>query len=352
MSNIRDVAKLANVSTATVSRVINHDTTYKMTNETRERVWEAVAQLNYKAPVSLKTGNPRKKAETRSADKPGIGCILSTTKDKYSDPYYLNILSAIEGRIAQSTYHLSFIQTSGELEDPENLCRTFNDPPAGLILMNTLSEETYSFIHSRVPNIVGIDTCHNDIDNIEYDHYDVSAMAVNYLYDHGYREIGFFGGTFHGFALTDSRRYRGYYAAMHAHSLEINPRFCVNCFWDEKNCDAIIRQLYRKYRLPQAFVVASDLMAMAVLRSLYDLHVRVPDDISVIGISNIEMSRYSNPPLTTVGIPMDALGETAVDMLAQRICGYRSLPFRISLPSAIIERSSVGRRSDSQEVPQ
>ena len=98
MSTIRDVAKLAQVSTATVSRVLNNDSTYKMTDETRQRVLDAVSTLNYVLPTSaLKqnlslTGNGK------------IGCILKLTRKKFNDPYFMTILSAAEDRLRQKGY--------------------------------------------------------------------------------------------------------------------------------------------------------------------------------------------------------------------------------------------------------
>ena len=92
MSTIREVAALAGVSIATVSRVINNDTTYKMTDETRDRVWRAIIDLNYKAPASRRKPAP---SETPSAVKK-IGCVIKLRGAKYSDPYYLSLLSGIK----------------------------------------------------------------------------------------------------------------------------------------------------------------------------------------------------------------------------------------------------------------
>lgn len=83
----------------------------------------------------------------------------------------------------------------------------------GLVLMNTLDNETYQFISKQTSNIVGIDTNHENIDNIGYDHYQAADMAVEHLASCGYREIGYIGG--YSDTVLKSRRYRGYYAALH-----------------------------------------------------------------------------------------------------------------------------------------
>ena len=92
MANIRDVARRANVSPATVSRILNDNQVYKTTDETRERVLRAVTELGYQAPVRKQ---PRA-AEKPESDRFSVGVLLATTRGKYSDPYYLSILSGIE----------------------------------------------------------------------------------------------------------------------------------------------------------------------------------------------------------------------------------------------------------------
>ena len=144
MSTIRDAAKLAQVSTATVSRVLNNDSTYKMTDETREKVWQAVTELNYKTR-STRNKKGKKPENIIVKNNIKIGCVLSVTEKKYNDPYFMSILNGIESRLTEKGYEISFIKTGHELEDKQKLFTTFNDnePVTGLILMVPLSDESY-----------------------------------------------------------------------------------------------------------------------------------------------------------------------------------------------------------------
>ena len=81
-------------------------------------------------------------------------------------------------------------------------------------------------------------------------------------------------------------------------------------------------------------------MAMAALRALYRLGIRVPDQVAVIGMTDIEMSQYANPPLTTIHVPVEEMGRTCAKVLAERIRGDESLPKRIILPSELVPRDS------------
>lgn len=339
MSTIRDVAKLANVSTATVSRVINNDTTYKMTDETRAKVWQAIKTLNY-------TMNPKAKSQTIINKIPSnkanvkIGCVLSVTMKKYNDPYFMSILSGIENRLSDKGYNIAFIRTGPELEDKQTLFSTFNDSITGLILMESLNSETYEYVRKMVPYIIGIDTERKDIDNVGYDHYNVATMAVQHLIEKGHKNIGFIGGGGVSGNIKESQRYKGYYATMHAAGLPVNPDWVIDCKWDEEICMESINNLCKSQNYPSAFFVASDLMAMAALSSLYNNGISVPNEVAVIGLSNIEVSKHSNPPLTTIEVPTKEVGIVAVDLLLDRINGYNLLPKRVILPTSLILRRS------------
>jgi len=91
---------------------------------------------------------------------------------------------------------------------------------------------------------------------------------------------------------------------------------------------------------PTAFFAASDLMAMAAMSGLYSLGINVPGEIAMMGLTNIEISKYSNPPLSTIEIPTREFGIVAVDLLLTRLKGYNLLPRKVILPTSLVVRSS------------
>ena len=115
----------------------------------------------------------------------------------------------------------------------------------------------------------------------------------------------------------------------------------LNCDWDERKCISLLEKTFRDSGLPTAFYAASDLLAMAALRGLYQMGLRVPGQVAVIGMSNIEMSQYANPPLTTIDVPTVEMGIAAARIIAERIRGDKTLPKRVLLPSRLVERDSV-----------
>lgn len=337
MSNIRDVARLAGVSPATVSRILNNNTTYKLTADTRQRVLKAAAELNYH-PLN-KVRPKEQPASCRKLFR--VGCILATTKGKYSDPYYLTILSGMEDEFVRQDCEISLIYTEQELANPAILQTVLDAGLDGLVLMRPLAPALFSLLRSRIPHMVGVDACHLPIDSIEYDHHHVSHLAVEYLYRKGHREIGFIGGDIGSTPMRRCGRFRGYQESMLDLELPLEPRWILNCQWDDKLCMKLVEKLYHSYRLPTAFYAASDLMAMALLRELNELHVPVPAQVAVIGMTNIEMSRFTNPPLTTINVPALDMGCAVAKTLAERIRNDRSMTRRIILPSELVERESV-----------
>lgn len=339
MSTIREVATLAGVSPATVSRVINHDTHYKMTDETRERVWKAIAELNYKPPFTpIEQLSSSRLKSASGKPKYNFGCVLNVRGGKYNDPYYMTILSGFEKEVHDRGCEVAFVRTNEELLNDELLCSCFNDSLDGVLLMNTLYEKTYNFITGRTQNIVGLDTEHTAIDNVAYDHYEVADIAVRHLVSCGYKKIGFIGGD-QG-SLFTGRRFKGYYSALHQYGLEFNPDWLICSEWNDEICESRITHAYANGNLPEAYFAASDLMAMAALRCFYNLGIKVPDDIGIIGLTNIEMSRFSNPPLTTISLPAFDMGRAAADILINHMNGDCGEPRNITLRSSLIIRSS------------
>lgn len=338
MSTIRDVAKLANVSTATVSRIINNDTKYKITEATRNRVLAAIRELDYSLPAK----SPRQKpAEPVPSSQFKVGVVLSVTKKKYNDPYFMSILSGIEKRLQDRGSKIAFIRTGAELHDPATLESAFQDPVSGMILMETLNGELFDYVRSRSPFIVGIDTLRQDIDNVGYDHYQAAVIATQYLIDQGHTKIGFIGGIDDPQNFLASRRYQGYYIAMTAAGLKVEDKWVLNCDWDEEVCAAQVDAICKSGDLPTAFFASSDLMAIVAINILFKNKLSIPEDVAVIGISDIDIARYTNPPLTTVHIPTEDIGVVAADMLMARMTGYDLPPQKVLLPLSLSKRNSV-----------
>ena len=139
MSSIRDVARQAGVSPATVSRILNNDPAYKATAETRQRVLKAAAEMDYRPLVR----KDRKNVGQRDLKKLSIGCVMVSTKGRYSDPYYMSILSGFEKELEKLSGAVTLIRTTQELENREALDSLLQAPLDGLLLMCQIEDTLY-----------------------------------------------------------------------------------------------------------------------------------------------------------------------------------------------------------------
>lgn len=225
-----------------------------------------------------------------------IGCILSVTKDKYRDPYFMSIYAGVEARPMEKGYSIAFLKTYYEVQEPETLRAILEAPPAGIILMEQLpSLSFYRSLRARIPACVGIDTRTPDIDIVGYDHFDAGMHLANHLIKKGHQKIAFWAAASSGRRGRRAAATSDLVMAMYIASLPDCPEWVLDCQWDEISA-LIWLKADGAARPPTAICAASDLMAMAALSALYSIGIRVPEQVAVIGLSNIQLSQFSSPP--------------------------------------------------------
>ena len=331
MASIRDVAKLAGVSITTVSRIINNDQNFFITKETKDKVYQAIKELNYKIPDSYKVNKSKKS---------NIGCIQRLTVEGTKDNFFSTITSGITEHLSKFGKNLQFSLTQFDLEsdDFENMFQTY---PLGMIIMGDISESAYNFLKANVKYIIGVETTYDDIDNIRYNRYYAGLEAVNHLIDCGHKKIAYIGSNINSDDLTNIGRYEAYLRVLQKNNLEINPDWIINCNWHRETCFNETIKLLQSENRPTAIFVASDHMAIASMAAIHSLGLSIPEDISVIAISDIVESAYLTPPLTTVSIPQKEMGKIATEILLQRINGDTTITKQVFVPCKLIVRNSV-----------
>ncbi len=333
MATIRDIAALAEVSIASVSRILNNDVSFNTTEATRQKVFDAARKLNYQYSPNRKK---RKQAASNS-----IVCIHRLTPEKQVDSYYASILHGIQSYLEQNGYSLDFVQSQFDVAEKGNLEALFRTPRKGLILMDAFSEELTQFIRSKVKHIVGIDTENVDIDNVRYNRFEAGCKAMQYLIDNGHKKIAYVGSNIPHKNNLDFGRSEAYVRMMKANGFPVRPEWIIDCEWKRQTCFDKTLNLLKSEELPTAIFVGSDHMAISCIAALHQAQLSIPDDISVIGISNIEGSAYLTPPLTTVAVPQIEMGEIAAEALLSRINGNSTVAKQIFVPTKLIVRQSV-----------
>lgn len=327
MAVIRDIAERAGVSIATVSRVLNYDETLNVTNETKKRIFEAAEELDYVI---------KNKKRKRTRLKFGVFCSY-TLEEELLDPYYLSIRVAIEKKLGQDGYKYSIIKTEDSLETLKSL--------DGIISLGTFTADEIAWVESLNRPTVFVDCSPDEwkFDSVLPDTAAAVRTSLSYLYHLGHRKIAFISGTDYMESGIEMRNQKleAYKGFMAENGLEWK-HFIKLGTYTPRDGYSLFKELFNQDEHPTAVIVANDTMVAGCYNAAYELNLSIPDDISIIGFNDTASAKYMVPPLTTIRLYTEFMGETAVDLLAERIESDREICKKVVIPYRFIERKSAG----------
>lgn len=328
MSTIKDIAELAGVSVATVSRVLNYDDTLNVQEGTKKKVFEAAEQLEY---------HMKEKKKRKRKLKLGVICSYSP-EEELEDTFYLSVRVAIEQEIEAEGFKRVVLSAEGSADQASAV--------DGIICLGTFSRSTIEKIGSLNKPHIFVDTIGNlnHADSIITDIKHSMAQVMDYLWSMGHRRIGFIGGSeldSDGREVLDSRlpaywRFLEKKAALYEDFIKIGE-------YTPKDGYRLAKELLEQSETPTAIFTANDSLAVGCYRAIQERGLQIPGDISVIGFNDISMAKYLAPPLTTVHVHMNFMGRQAVRMLAECIQSERTINMHVSVPTELMVRESVGR---------
>lgn len=330
MATMKDVARLAGVSTSTVSHVINNDRF--VSDATRKKVDDAVKTLNY-APSALARSLKLNQTHT-------IGMLISAS----SNPFYSELVRGVERSCFERGYSLVLCNTDGdEKRMNSNLETLLQKRVDGLLLLSTEIHHPSIEMMSRYPGVptVMMDWSPFDegTDVIQDNSLLGGEMATQYLIDKGYTRIACIGGPVD--KSPSQMRLDGYRKAMKQAGLPILPGYEIIGDFEFRGGFLAMQELLSLPTPPEAVFSCNDAMAVGVYHALYQASMTVPKDMAVVGYDDIELARYMTPPLTTIHQPKDELGELAVDVLIHRMAQPTLAQQRLQLTPELVERGSV-----------
>ena len=331
MANIRDVARAAEVSITTVSRILSGDTTFHVSEPTRARVHQAAESLGYVYHAAARQKKIR------------IGCIFAYTTEKFADPFFESILTAAEAECSRQGAAITFKKNFDELSDPDFMQQLREAELDGLLLMERISGAMYDQLKAVVPHILSVDDTRTDhcFESVGFDHVAANWQVMNCLLEQGYHRIGIISGGTPNEPFSHSIRLMVYREALYRAGIPYDESLVLDCGWDLDTCAAQTRQLLSLPNPPDAIFAGSDSLASVVLGTLYSMGLRCPRDIGVIGFNNITLSSHMIPPLTTVNIPVAQIGSTSVRRLLEMVQGKANHPCKILLPTKLVMRESL-----------
>ncbi|MGM9536612.1 MAG: LacI family DNA-binding transcriptional regulator [Intestinibacter sp.] len=326
MSTLKDVANLAGVSSATVSRFLNNDTSLILPEETQQNILNAVKELNY-----VKKNKNRQSTFT-------IGLLQwYSLQQEMDDPFYLKIRNGVESFCSKDNIDIIriFKSDGNYLEKLKNV--------NGIICIGKFSDNEILELESITRKIIFIDMqtskiIHNtislDFENAIYD-------MMNYLILLNHKKIGYLGGNEY---LDSSTKYKDFrYLAFENFCKENNIEYKDYVYIDHYSRESgynMMLKMIKSKKLPTAIIAASDPIAIGAMRALKENNINVPEDISIIGFDDIDDASYTNPSLTTMHAPAFYMGQYGAMLLYTLLNEYDELPIKIILPCTLIKRES------------
>jgi LacI family transcriptional regulator, repressor for deo operon, udp, cdd, tsx, nupC, and nupG len=327
MSNIRDVARLAGVSVATVSRALSNPE--KVSPESLDKVHKAIAEVGYRPNMLARN--------FRSARAYAVVVLVPDI----ANPFYSLFIRALEDRAHQKGYAVLLGDTRGTPErELEYIRRVETRLADGIVQLRPSSEKSQNNIPADVPCVNACGCEYTTGPAIRIDNRGAAKSMVNYLISLGHKRIGVISGLKDNPHAID--RLEGYKEALAEAGIPFEKDLIAEgdfTMWSGLN--AAFQFCNMKNR-PTAIFSMNDEMAIGAMQTLKSQGIRIPEDISVTGFDDIAYAKYSDPSLTTISQPAEEMGKMAMDMLLKVIEGEPLSQRECVLPTEFIIRKSTG----------
>ncbi|HGY9595328.1 substrate-binding domain-containing protein [Vibrio campbellii] len=331
MATMKDIAKLAGVSTSTVSHVINK--TRFVSEEISERVNNAAKELNYYAPSALARSLKVNRTKT-------IGMLVTTS----TNPFFGEVVKGVERSCYQKGYSLILCNTEGDNERMRESINTLLQKRVdGLILMCSSLEGERIDVFERYPDIPVVVMDWGPMlftsDKIQDNSLRGGYLAAKYLIDCGHKEVGCITGPL--IKHQAQMRYEGYKRAMLEAELEFNAHWIVESDFECEGGYQAFKKMVERGPLPSSIFVSNDMMAMGVINAANELGIQIPEQLSIIGYDDIHIAKFMSPSLTTIHQPKYRLGQAAVETLLRKLDEKSDEAQVVQLEPTLVERNSV-----------
>ncbi|HVA92507.1 MAG TPA: LacI family DNA-binding transcriptional regulator [Chloroflexota bacterium] len=341
-TTLRDVAQMAGVSISTASRALTADQTRVVATETRERIWEAVRQLHYQPKDAAQRLVNR--VDSRVRRTYNIGLILGQVSYKFSDPFWSPVLDGVDEELIRQEYHLRFAFTFDDLARPSQRQLLSHAHIDGVILLGTVPPSDWISTIGRdrtviVSNLDGEGRWHEQLpaDIIAIEKRRALYRLVDHLVALGRRRFGFLGPP-----PTTDERAEAFLHALARHDLPLDPAHFLRSPWPAEGAYEVAKTLFSGGNIPDALVCACDTIAIGAMRAAKEYGLRLPDDLAITGFDDISFARDLDPPLTTIHVPKELLGELAVRKLIERISHPDRPPVVQTVQTTLVVRGSCG----------
>jgi LacI family transcriptional regulator len=331
---IKNIAEIAGVSAATVSKVINN---YGGISErTKKKVMDVILEMDYEPNFSARS------LATKKSNLIGLIYAGKINVDM-THPYFNEVISSFKKNIGMLGYDILMFSNENFRQDNGSYmarCRHFNVDGCLVIAGEEVEEAVHELAKADFPCIgIDIELSGPKSAFVMTDNVNLSRKVIEHLYLNSVRDVGFIGGM-KGSVISNLRK-RGFLEAMNQFGLEIREDWIQYGDYHEDSGYECMKRILEGKRKPEAVFAASDLMALGALRAIKEAGLTVPEDIKVIGCDDIAACRYSDPKLSTVKQDKEKFGKLSAYMLNDLING-KSQPRPALIDSELIIRESCG----------
>lgn len=329
MATIKDVAKLAQVSPSTVSRILNEDPTLSTSLETKKKVINAAKKLKYN----------KSKKMSKAIFTLGIIQWFSEQQEA-KDNYYLKVRRGIEDFCVKNCINVvrTFKSNPNYLEQIEDA--------DGIVCIGKFSDEEVEKFMSITKNIVFLDMSFHDYKATTFslDFEMAVNEALTYLIELGHKEIAFLGGREFLGEENDNVVYEDYRKKAFIKFCEKNEidynKYLIEGRYSMESGYQMMNEILEKKQLPTAVFAASDQIAFGAMKAIREHDLNIPEDISLIGFDDLEMTRYTAPALTTLHAPAYEMGQYGVNSLFAASNLAIKTTIKVKLPCHLVVRDS------------
>lgn len=327
--NIKEIAKRANVSIATVSRALSGQNNVR--EETKKHILKIARQLNY---------NPNLLA--RNFVK-GQSNIIGLILPDISDEFFSEIIKSIDDTSFISGYFTMVISSHKNRSLGESINTMMNSGIAGgfILLVPFMNSEIEKALKSeRVPFvIISGDAKLGNYDIITIDNYNAAYNVVNFLAERGYKKIAHVAGPDEN--NDAALRREGFLNACAKLKLETKKTWIAKGDFTLESGERAANLILNQKKKPEVIFAANDMMAIGCYNAASKLGLKIPDDVAIIGFDDVLISQYVNPPLTTIKVDTEAIGKTAAEKLIQKMTEKeKSKPQTIKISTELVIRNS------------
>lgn len=326
-----EIARIVGVSRTTVSFVLNNVRGKNIGEDTRQKILAVASQMGYQPDESA--------VDTAMSREGTAALFVCHSESVFSDAYIMRLLEGMEPAFHKKRYDLRVMQFRVSRNDYAEAARQKGYGAVALVNTHKDDPGIEGLKASGLPFVVIGSLPDPSLTQVDIDNKAAAAKVAQYLLELGHRDIGVIAHASEEF-LAVKARLEGFSAALAKGGVQLDARRIFYADFSEESGFEAMRALLGSGSRPTAVFATNDMVAYGAMRALEDAGLSVPDDISLVGFDDDYMSRYTNPPLTTMTLPAEGIGRKAAEALVRAMEGSRLHAGMDLLPTSLTIRRS------------